>query len=90
MVTLEIWPVIVVAVLILSADPVLAGPVAPVVPGEPAGPEDPVVPEHALRQLVRSAIRIACASARLKFGRTPFEQSIPHSPSRPTEQTTNR
>jgi hypothetical protein len=46
-VTLMIVPVIAVAVLTLSADPVVEGPVGPVGPVAPAGPDEPVVPLQA-------------------------------------------
>ena len=48
-VTLVILPVIEVAVLIFSADPVLVGPGGPVVPEAPAAPAGPVVPLQAVR-----------------------------------------
>src|ERR1700683_5239278 len=48
-VTLVIVPVIAVAVLTLSADPVVEGPGGPVVPVAPAEPAEPVVPLQAAR-----------------------------------------
>jgi hypothetical protein len=48
-VTLVILPVIEVAVLIFTADPVLVGPGGPVAPEAPAAPAGPVVPLQAVR-----------------------------------------
>jgi hypothetical protein len=66
---------------ILRADPVVGGPVAPVVPGEPAGPEAPVVPEQAASQVIESTITIAGKRERWPSdGRISVARSIRYSP----------
>jgi hypothetical protein len=61
-----IVPVIVVAVLTLSADPVVEGPDGPVAPAGPAGPAEPVVPLQAASSMQSSTapLKLAVADAK--------------------------
>jgi hypothetical protein len=70
-VTLEMVPVMLVAVLILSADPEVVVPGGPVAPAGPAGPAEPVVPLHpassALANRMQTAPRRAHDASDCRF-----------------------
>ncbi len=72
MVTLVIFPVIVVAVPIFSADPGVVGPGGPGGPAAPGAPDDPVVPLHASINALKSMMVIARCDRAPGDGRVPF------------------
>jgi hypothetical protein len=72
-------PLSAVAVLMLSADPVVVAPCGPVAPVAPAGPAGPVVPLQAASIALSNATASTFVSAR-RNPRIRFARGIRHSP----------